>query len=700
MDLHNLTKELEQTLNAANQILAIWVRQGESVLAAHATCADWVGTPHSPFAETVAALIASTHPDDQHVLSECLQAEREQPCSLDTAVRIEAPSGDYRWAHLTTRHLGACGRYENVTIGLAFDVTEQRETLTALQENRKQFRLIAENTSDGLVVLDQGRIVYVSPSYTKQLGYSTEEEVGRTEESIVELIHPDDRKLTVSRIRDAISAGRDNLIYQFRVRRRDGTYVWREDHARFRYDGDGNYTGAFIICRDISERKANEEKIYQLAYFDPITGLPNRNYLVDYFEQLAPASKADYSAMALCDLDDFHLINDTKGHAAGDEILGLMADRLRAFASRCKAVCRMGGDEFLLVMQNLGPDKQEAEARANALIEGIHENLTQPFRLSGFGAEDFSLGLSTGYVLFRDHNESLPQLLRQAEIVLYTAKRSGKNRFQRFDSTLALELEHSVRRVKQLREGLANGELSLAFQPQVNQDGTLSGAEALLRWDRPGEGRIPPGEFIPLAEEAGLMVDVGLWVLESACATLAKWQRTSLSLLSLSLNISVSQFLQEDFEQTLIETVNRYGIKPERLKLEITESLLIDRPEKAEARIRNLQATGFRFSIDDFGTGYSALSYFISIPFDEVKIDQRFVRGIEPGSRSAAIVRTILELGHRLGIRVIAEGVETDHHQAQLASLGCEQFQGYLFSRPLSAVDFEDWVHDKLKPPA
>jgi len=677
-------------INRADAVF--WVRQGEEIVYASPTGQRFWGSPVSRFTDAAKEFIDAALSEDRDKVATAMQAERSHPGSLDCVFRIAVQNGTLRLVHVTSHPLVSFLDRANVTLGVAVDVTAHRETLASLENTEDQFRLIAENTSDGLVVLEHGRIVYTSPAYHRQLGYSIEEEIGRTEEEIIALIHPDDRERTVSRILAAIDEGRDDLIYEYRARRRDGDYLWREDHARFQYDSNGDYVGAFIICRDISERKGNEKKIYDLAYSDPLTGLPNRNHLNDHFAELAPTSSDAYAALALCDLDDFHLINDTKGHGAGDEILQIVAKRLEHVEARCSAICRMGGDEFALVMRDLGTDKKRAEERANALIEATHHDIGRPFRLTDFGAEDFDLGVSTGYVLFRDHSEPLSQLLRHAEIALYTAKQNGKNHVRRYNSALASELEHKVRRIKQLRDGLANGELSLFFQPQIDRDGSLTGAEALLRWQRPDEGFVSPAEFIPLAEEAGLMVDIGQWVLESACETLSCWRGSVLSELDVSINVSVSQFLQEDFERVLVETVNRHGIKPERLKLEITESLLIDRPEKTESRIRSLQRAGFRFSIDDFGTGYSALSYFCSIPFDEVKIDQGFVRRMQPGSRAEAIVRTILELGRRLEIDVVAEGVETAQHQAQLAELGCRQFQGYLFSRPLPVGDFGQWA--------
>ena len=440
---------------------------------------------------------------------------------------------------------------------------------------------------------------------------------------------------------------------------------------------------------DISERKQAEERIHQLAFYDALTGLANRRLLMDHLQHALAASARHGSrgALIFVDLDHFKTINDTLGHGVGDQLLREVAARIRYCVRLGDTVARLGGDEFVVLIEDLDETTEIAASQAEGVGRKIMTALSQPYRLGG------SLQHSTpslGIALFAGGQADADELLRQADLAMYQAKAEGRNSLRFFDPRMQTVVNARAALQADLREALQTGQFSLHIQPQVNHTGRITGGEALLRWQHPVRGFVSPAEFIPVAEESGLMHEIGLWVLQQATRLLLAWDaQPALRELTLAINVSVQQFRHPDFVNRVRETLMRSGANASRLELEITESLLMDNVEEVIAKMQTLRAQGLRFALDDFGTGYSSLTYLKRLPLDQLKIDASFVRDLLADANDAAIVRTIIALADSLGLQVVAEGVETEAQRLALAALGCPAYQGYLCSRPLPVAGFE-----------
>jgi diguanylate cyclase (GGDEF)-like protein len=445
------------------------------------------------------------------------------------------------------------------------------------------------------------------------------------------------------------------------------------------------------ITRDISAAKAAENTIRSLAFYDPLTGLPNRRHLTERLRQpLDTSARSGRShALLLVDLDLFKTLNDTLGHQTGDLLLQEVARRIVACAHEADTVCRLGGDEFVVVLKELSKVAEEAAAQAQAVGEKILAAIEQPCLLEDH--ECLSTA-SIGIAVFGDWQDSTDEILQQAEIALYQAKAAGRNTMRFFSPALQAAVNTRAALEEDLRQGIKAKQLLLYYQPQVER-GRLTGAEALVRWKHPRRGIVPPNDFIPLAEESRLILPLGDWVLEAACAQIALWAgRKETAHLSVAVNISALQFRQPSFVEQALATLSRTGANPGNLRLELTESMLVDNLEDIIAKMTELKSHGLRFSLDDFGTGYSSLSYLKRLPLNRLKIDRSFVRDMLVDATSGAIAQTILSLGRAMGIAVIAEGVETEEQRGYLAGLGCYSFQGFLFSRPLPLEKFEAFL--------
>lgn len=444
----------------------------------------------------------------------------------------------------------------------------------------------------------------------------------------------------------------------------------------------GERLGSVVTLTDITQRKAAEKQIQQLAFFDPLTQLPNRRLLLDRLAQtLATFLRSGQpAALMFIDLDHFKTLNDTRGHDVGDLLLRQVGQRLSASVRLEDTVARFGGDEFVVILKDLGAYPQEAAAQTQCVGEKIQAALNQPYALA---SGNFHCTSSIGVTLIHDGSASVDDLLKQADLAMYQAKAAGRDTLRFFDPAMQMDLEARTLLESQLRQGLEDGQFLLYYQPQVDHAGRLIGAEALLRWQHPQRGLIAPGEFIALAEETGLILPLGQWVLETACAQLAIWARQPATAgLRLAVNFSARQFFIPDFVDQVRAALGRHDINPNQLKLELTESMLLDNIENTATKMTTLKTLGVTFSLDDFGTGYSSLTYLKRLPLDQLKIDQSFVRDVLTDANDAAIVRVIVALAHSLSLAVIAEGVETEGQREFLLRSGCRAFQGYLFGRP------------------
>jgi len=448
--------------------------------------------------------------------------------------------------------------------------------------------------------------------------------------------------------------------------------------------------------KDISGAKAAEEQIRNLAFYDPLTGLPNRRLLL---EQLRPIMTANARfgrnrALLFVDLDHFKTLNDTLGHQTGDLLLREVAQRLRTCVRKHDTVARLGGDEFVVILGELSENAGEAADEARAVAEKILVAVAQPYALDGHKCLSTA---SIGITVFGDQWDSGDDVLRQADLAMYQSKVAGRNTICLFEPALQAAVYARAAMEDDLRQAIKGEQFLLYYQPQISR-GHVIGAEALIRWKHPVHGLLAPGEFIALAEETGMILPIGDWVLETACRQLVAWAAHKLPAhFSVAVNVSARQLHQPDFVEQVMAVLKRTGANPQNLKLELTESMLVENIEDVIVKMTALKSHGLTFSLDDFGTGYSSLSYLKRLPLGQLKIDRSFVRDILVDACSGAIAQTVVSLSQAMGLSVIAEGVETEEQQEFLARLGCHSFQGYLFSRPLPVEEFEELLSGSVE---
>ena len=450
--------------------------------------------------------------------------------------------------------------------------------------------------------------------------------------------------------------------------------------------------GLAVYFRDITERKAAKDEIEHLAFYDTLTQLPNRKLLMDRLAGALSvgASHLKIGALMFIDLDHFKVLNDTLGHSKGDLLLQKVAFRLSACVRHNDTVARLGGDEFVVMLVDQGENPHAAIDRTRVVGEKILAAFSEPYDLMGH--EHYST-CSIGITLFSQQQESIGDLLKQADLAMYSAKAAGRNGLCFFDPKMQAVATANAAINMELRQGLRNEEFLLHYQPQVGSEGNMVGVEALIRWSHPQRGMVSPNEFISQAEESGLILPIGKWVLETACAQLAVWAtRPETENLSIAVNVSVRQFRHPEFVDLVMSTIRGMGISAHRLKLELTESLLASNIEITIAKMGILKSAGVTLSIDDFGMGYSALSYLKHLPLDQLKIDRSFIKDLLSDPNDAAIARTIIGLAQSLGLGVMAEGVETQDQRDFLARHGCHCYQGYLFCRPLPIEELESFM--------
>jgi diguanylate cyclase (GGDEF)-like protein len=444
-----------------------------------------------------------------------------------------------------------------------------------------------------------------------------------------------------------------------------------------------------FMVQDITLRKQSEEEVHRLAFYDSLTQLPNRRLLHERLTQSMSISarSGKFGALMFIDLDNFKTLNDTQGHDVGDLLLKEVAARLIRNVREGDTVARLGGDEFVVALESLSSFTQEAANQSESVAEKIRAELSQPYLLNQF---EHHSSPSIGVSLFRGHQSSLDEVLKQADLAMYQAKSTGRNKVCFFDPAMQAEMEHRAQMEKDLRASIRQRQLELYYQMQVDNSGYIVGAEALIRWNHPQQGLVPPIQFIPLAEEIGMIIPIGDWVIEQACAQLKKWEMDPvMRKLQLSVNVSPRQLSQPYFVEQVKDAIENAGIRPAKLKLELTESFILEDVEEAIQKMQELRRIGIRFVMDDFGTGYSSLAYLTRLPLEQLKIDQSFVRDMTRDKNSSIMVRTIINIANNFGMEVIAEGVETDDQLAFLRQYGCNKFQGYMFGKPIPLEDFE-----------
>jgi len=566
-------------------------------------------------------------------------------------------------------------------VGLGADITERKRA-----EAELRIAATAFESQESLLITDASSVILrVNQGFIESTGYTAEEAVGQTPQMLKSGRH--DAAFYTAMWESIQRTGKwQGEIWD---RRKNGEVYpkWLSISAVKGDDGAvTHYVGSHI---DITERKAAEEKVQHMAFYDYLTNLPNRRLLLDRLQHaLASGTRSGrQGALLFIDLDNFKTLNDTHGHVLGDLLLQQVAERLILCVREGDTVARMGGDEFVVVLEALSEKNIGAAAQAEAIGEKILYSLGQPYLLQTHECRSTP---SIGATLFNGHEQGTEELLKQADIAMYQAKKAGRNTLRFFDSKMQDTVNARSVLEEELHKALENQQFELYYQIQVDTSPRPIGAEALIRWIHPERGVVSPLQFIPLAEETGLILPIGQWVLETACAQIKAWQQDALTRdLVLAVNVSPKQFHQTDFVAQVQATVQRHNVKPKLLKLELTESMLLENIEDTIAIMNTLKEMGVQFSLDDFGTGYSSLQYLKQLPLVQLKIDQSFVRDIGTDSSDRALVRTIIAMAHSLNLDVIAEGVETEEQRQFLMSSGCIHHQGFLFGKPIPLDQFE-----------
>jgi diguanylate cyclase (GGDEF)-like protein/PAS domain S-box-containing protein len=591
------------------------------------------------------------------------------------------PDGRHIWLSTSKVPLRNAQGETTGVLGIYMDITDRKQAEAALQRSEAELNLAQSIARVGSwnYNLATGRIEGSEEAY-RMFGIPPR---AVDLDTVMAIVHPDDRELTMSALHTAIAGNGFEVEFRIVV---SGDTRWISARARLEYGADGKPATVLGTTQDITEHKYAEDRINYLAHFDVLTGLPNRILLderINYAISMAKRSN-EHIALLFIDLDHFKDINDTLGHSVGDAVLVQLAKRLQQALRDQDVVSRLGGDEFIVML----PD---TDARGITLVvQKLLDVVAQPYQIEEY---DLNLTASIGIAMYPEDGDQLESLSRSADTAMYRAKQDGRNCFRFFTSEMQARSARNLRLVNDLRQALDRGQLHIVFQPQLSVGGdAIIGAEALLRWQHPELGAVAPAEFIPVAEDSGMILLIGEWVMRQALRQLKSWMADGIEPMIMAVNLSAVQFRHANLPELVSRILEEEDLPPEYLELELTEGVAMNDPQSAIAVMNNLHDRGIRMSIDDFGTGYSSLSYLKKFKVYKLKIDQSFVRDISTDPEDKAIVTTIINIARSLGLRTIAEGVETAGQLAYLREQGCDEVQGYYYSRPLSAVQFATYV--------
>jgi diguanylate cyclase (GGDEF)-like protein/PAS domain S-box-containing protein len=628
-----------------------------------------LGAARETFATTWSGFLTRVHPDDRDTLRAVLEQARATDQPLNLTFRVLRDGGEICWVEAHARAYGATATAPERVVGVLQDITERRQ----IEERLQQAAAVFEATGEGIFIMDEARsIVSVNPAFTTITGYRPEEVIGKDAEKVLHARRHSDP--FYPRLKDAHGGQWQGEIY---CRRKNGEIFPAWESLCVVRDAQGVLTNYIAAFADITALQQAETELRHLAHHDPLTGLPNRLLFQDRLAQSLERAQRQgkHCALLFFDLDGFKTINDTLGHSSGDLLLQSVAARLRENLRRADTVARLGGDEFVVLLDGVALHEDGARIARKHL-----DTLCQPIDLAG---ERVTVSASVGLGLYPDDGADAASLLKAADTAMYQAKAEGRNRYCFYKKEMAVRTAERMSLEQGLRRALAGTELEIHYQPQMSlTDGKLTGVEALLRWRNPRAGMIAPLDFIPIAEETGIIEPLGRWVLMRACRDAAAWLGTDLRL---AVNVSGRQLLaHERLDEDVRAALGESGFPAARLEIEITESSLlgIEHIHKALDRLKNL---GVQIAIDDFGTGYSSLSVLKHLPIDRVKIDHSFVKDLPSDRDDMAIAEAICAVSRTLTLQITAEGVETTMQLDALRSLGCDEAQGFLFSLPLPA---------------
>ena len=623
-----------------------------------------------------AVLLAHLHPEDCDRMQAALQRHMREHVPFEEEVRIRRKDGNLVWVRTAGQAVwGPDGEVERLT-GSVYDITDRKVAEERAQRLLAEQNAIFEAATTGIAFLKERTIIRCNPRFAEMFGYERDELVGKS----TAILHGSP-ELFDERGADAyvqINRGA-SVQHEFEMLRKDGSHMWITGRLAPIDAGDPD-RGVVWSVEDITDLKRTEEQLAQLAHYDSLTGLPNRVLLRERLAHaLAAIPRADrLVGLLFIDLDRFKVVNDTLGHAAGDELLQLAAHRLRATTRGTDTLARLGGDEFALVL----PDMRDAKA-AGRVAEKVLRRFAQPFVV---GSQELHVTTSIGIAVAPTDGVEVDELIKNADVAMYRAKSEGRNALRYYAPEMNARALGLLTLENELRRALERREFCLYYQPRVEvRTGHVSGVEALLRWQKDG-ALVSPGEFIPLLEETGLIVPVGEWVLAEACRQAVEWTAQGTPALRVAVNVSARQFARTDFAQTVERVLAETGLAADRLEIELTESTVMQDAEHAVYALQRLKQSGARVAIDDFGTGYSSLAYLKRFAVDELKIDRSFVKDLPADANDAALTTAIIAMAHSLGISLTAEGVETEAQRAFLERSGCDAYQGFLYSRPVPAT--------------
>jgi diguanylate cyclase (GGDEF)-like protein/PAS domain S-box-containing protein len=630
-----------------------------------------------------AVLRVLRHPQDRAKIEQAVVKALRERSTLNVEFRIILKDGTLKWVQMASSFAGedSMGQLRN---GIMLDITERKNSEAELRNSESRWKLALESTGDGVWDwhIREGR-EYYSQRYKEMYGYS-QDKVWQQSDEYCEIVHPDDKDQLLADQQAYFSHESPTYSNEHRVRCADGSWKWVLTRGMvIEWDAHGKPVRMIGTHTDITDRKQAEATVWRQAHFDPLTGLPNRRTLRERLESAIKRSQRNShsTAVLFIDLDHFKEVNDTLGHDNGDMLLVEAAERIMRFFGNMDTVARMGGDEFTVVLNEVPP-----QAELEALLQGILDRLSDVFQL---GNEKVFVSASMGIALYPQDATGVEDLFKHADQALYVAKGAGRNRYSFFTPKLQEAALSRLRLAADMRVALAANQFELAYQPIVNlANGEVRKAEALLRWRHPQRGMVSPAEFIGVAESNGLIVDIGEWVFRQAASQVQQWRTTVHPDFQISVNKSPVQFLAAG-RKPWGETLKQLGLPGGSIAVEITEGLLMDATSSTLTQLHGLDQAGLEVSLDDFGTGYSSLTYLQKFSIDYIKIDQSFIRNLRVGATDLALCKAIIVMAHELGMKVVAEGVETSDQRNLLVGAGCDYGQGYLFARPMSAGDFE-----------